>query len=351
MSFFSFLTKSIAYGIVAAAILLFLLPELRSGNDATYDIFADSGVRPQPVSYASAVNKAAPAVVNIYSATIETSTVYGYRQVQSVGLELGAGVIMDERGYVLTADHVIENASQIYVVLQNGDEYVATIVGRDKMTDLALLQIDAQNLPVIPQNDALETFVGDVVLAIGNPQNLGQTITQGIVSAVGRNGLSTNSYRNFVQTDAAINKGNSGGALINSNGDLVGISSASYTEIARNNKIQGIFFAIPYKLAKKVMKQLIENGRVIRGYLGIVAKSRTTYEGGFIITEVPPRTPAYEAGLQVNDFVYQIDDIAVNSIPQALDIVAETRPGSIRQFYVKRDGQNIVVPVTIGEVN
>lgn len=349
LSFISFIVRSASYGIVIAVLLLFFLPQLRSNTSlASYNIFDADAVSDKPISYVKAVNRAAPAVVNIYSESFSTSPRYG--SAPSTHLKLGSGVIMDERGYILTADHVISNADHIFAQLQSGERLEATIVGRDPITDLAVLQVNAPNLPVIPRNDDITPFVGDIVLAIGNPHNLGQTITQGIVSAVGRSGLSNTNYREFLQTDAAINPGNSGGALVNSNGELVGINSASFNRLSRTRDIQGIFFAVPYRLASKIMNQLIENGRVIRGYLGIESMPKTTNDRGFYIDNVTPGSPASKAGLKINDFVYQINDVAISSVSQALDMIAETPPNVVLQFHLIRKDKQIVVPVTIGEL-
>ena len=177
-------------------------------------------------------------------------------------------MIMSPDGYILTNYHVINNADQILVILTDGRRFFdVQLIGFDTITDLALLKINANHLPVIPVNDNYTTNVGDLVLAIGNPLNLGQTITQGIISATGKQKITDSPYNNLLQMDAAINVGNSGGALVNSNGDLVGITSAQF-KTRENLNIQGIFFAVPYTLAKEVMGKLIRHGRVVRGYLG-----------------------------------------------------------------------------------
>ncbi len=256
---------------------------------------------------------------------------------------------MDSNGYLLTNYHVIQNAVLIEVWLQNGQQYHAELIGYDIYTDLAVLKVNASNLPVIPQNKAMQSLAGDVVLAIGNPYNLGQTVTQGIVSAIGRHGLSNTSYLEFLQMDAAINKGNSGGALVNTNGELVGINSIQFNELNPQLDVQGIFFAVPYQLAYKIMQKIIEHGRVVRGWLGIVARQVPQNTKGFVITAIDPNSPAYTAGLQVGDVVYQIGDIAVESITQALDIVAETTPDTTLMFKVFRKNKALDIPVTILE--
>ena len=346
-SLLKYIINSASYGIVIAVILLLTVPQLRSYNSQFWQIFNDNSRRAAPLSYAYAVNAASPAVVNIYSEAIEKNPIY-YRSARKV-TRLGSGVIMTSDGYLLTNYHVVQNADLIKVLLQNGLNYPADLIGYDIITDLAVLKVNANNLPVIPQKPNLTSAVGDVVLAIGNPFNLGQTVTQGIISATGRNGLSSTNYLEFLQMDAAINKGNSGGALVNTNGELVGINSREFTEANSQLKIQGIFFAVPYKLAAKVMQQIIENGRVVRGWLGIISNSYATDLKGFVIEKVSPNSPALRAGLQPNDVIVQIGDTPIQSITQALDIVAETKPNTTLIFKLYRNKKLLDVPVTIGE--
>ena len=215
------------------------------------------------MSYAKAVRRAAPAVVNVYT----RSTLVDPRSLRPRTIErqeLGSGVVMSSQGYILTNYHVVYGADHIEVALQDGRWLEAVLIGQDELTDLAVLYVQAENLPVIPQQAELEPQVGDVVLAIGNPLNLGQTITQGIISANGNTGLSSRGYIDFMRMDAAINRGNSGGALVNTNGTLVGINAAAFQ--MENQDIQGIFFAIPHRLAVNVMQKLIKHGRVTRSH-------------------------------------------------------------------------------------
>ncbi|WP_371376713.1 trypsin-like peptidase domain-containing protein [Thalassotalea aquiviva] len=348
ISLLSYILRACSYGVLTAVVLLILIPDLRNGNDVSFDIFSPSTKKTPPISYASAIAKAAPAVVNIYSETIESSPRYRNTQIQRV--KLGSGVIMDSRGYILTNYHVVLNAEQITVVLQDSTLLSAELIGKDLLTDLAVLKVQAQNLPTIPVEEGLTPLVGDVVLAIGNPLNLGQTVTQGIISATGRNSLSSSSYREFLQMDAAINDGNSGGALVNSNGDLVGITTAQFKRSNPQLNIQGIFFAIPYKLAASVMEQLIRNGRVIRGWLGIVSQRYNVQLKGLVIDSLTEQSPAEKAGLLAGDVIYQIDNINIESINHALDIIAETAPGSTLDFGVIRQNQRIMIPVKIEEL-
>lgn len=345
-SVLKYIISSISYGVLFAVALLLLVPEL---NDNTFirQLLNKEAITPQPLSYAKAVSLASPAVVNIYSEDIQSSPSYGHRAIKAT--RLGSGVIMDSRGYILTNMHVIQDADLIKVLLQSGREYPAELIGFDRVTDLAVLKVDKTNLPVIPQNHHQQSLVGDIVLAIGNPLNLGQTVTQGIISATGRGGLSNTNYLNFLQMDAAINDGNSGGALINSNGVLVGINSRKFTQSNPQQNIQGIFFAVPYQLAAKVMHQLIENGMVIRGWLGISAERYLSDVKGFLVESVAPNSPAFKGGIQVGDVIYQIGGQAISSITQALDIVAETRPNTPLIFKLYRQGKSVETTVSIAE--
>lgn len=262
------LLRSTLIGLLTAAILLIAVPSIRP---IFIEHLLNGDFLNAPFSYNTAVRRAAPAVVNVYSSTMGSFSQEG-RELTS----LGAGVIMDGRGYILTNQHVINNADQIIVALQNGDLYEGSLVGSDPLTDLAVLKIDADKLPTIPINSKRISHVGDVVLAIGNPFNIGQTITQGIISATGRVGLSPTRYQNFLQTDASINEGNSGGALINTEGELVGINTMTFDSGTYNGyrpSAEGLGFAIPTELAVKIMNKLIRDGRVIRGFIGITAKN------------------------------------------------------------------------------
>ncbi|WP_371188068.1 trypsin-like peptidase domain-containing protein [Thalassotalea maritima] len=342
----SYVLRAIFYGLLTAIVLLMLVPELRDGNNLSLNIFKANNDKPKPLSFAPAVARAAPAVVNIYS---ETETGNYYQGSARTYVKLGSGVIMDSKGYILTNNHVVINANLITVVLQDNTRLTAELIGSDELTDLAVLKVVADNLPVMPIDDNLTPLVGDVVLAIGNPLNIGQTVTQGVISATGRNGLSSTSYREFLQMDAAINDGNSGGALVNSNGDLVGITSAQFKRRNPQTNIQGIFFAVPYKLATKVMQALIENGQVIRGWLGVTSDRYDFRLNGFVIGNITKDGPADIAGLQTNDVVHMIGGQKIQSINHALDIIAETNPGAQLEFILYRNNQRLTLPVVIGE--
>mgnify|MGYP002017463901 FL=1 len=338
--------------MLLAIVLLLLIPGLVPGLNNTSlatSLFKGGQAQQAPLSFAKAVSIASPAVVNIYSEQIEVNPQYGRKARKST--RLGSGVIMNTQGYILTNLHVIRQADLIQVLLQSGQIYPAELIGFDHYTDLAVLKVNAINLPVIPQRKEQVSLVGDIVLAIGNPLNLGQTVTQGIISATGRNGLSNTSYLEFLQMDAAINEGNSGGALINSNGTLVGINSRKFTQSNPQLTIQGIFFAVPYQLASKVMRQIIENGKVVRGWLGI---STTNYHGelnGFIVETIMNNSPAQAAGIEVGDVVYQIDSTPIKTVAAALDIIAETHPNTELTFKIYRQGNAIETKVKIIELS
>lgn len=251
---------------------------------------------------------------------------------------------------------------EIIVALQDGRVFSAELVGTDQLTDLAVLYIESDNLPVIPQDPERLPDVGDVVLAIGNPYNVGQTITQGIISATGRIGLSSmgpdsNGRQDLLQTDAAINEGNSGGALVNARGDLVGINTAAY-HLNGNQESYGISFAIPYKLAKRIMDELIANGRVIRGYLGIssveinpiVARMMNLGDlRGLVVESLDPNGPATKGGLRRGDVLLKINGEAISGVRAAMDKIVESRPGTKLTISVIRDGKPLEVEVTIEE--
>jgi serine protease DegS len=341
-----YIVRPASYGVMIAVVLLLLIPEWRTN---TLQVLENSTAPQQPFSYAKAVSTASPSVVNIYSEEITSSPTYGSQARRPT--RLGSGVIMDAAGYILTNYHVVKDADLITVLLQDGQLFQAEVIGFDNETDLAVLKVETTNLPVIPQRANLKSLAGDVVLAIGNPFNLGQTVTQGVISATGRSGLSVINYLELLQMDAAINDGNSGGALINTNGELVGINSQKYSSsnTSANTNIQGIFFAVPYSLANKVMRKIIANGRVIRGYLGVTIHTIQGTIKGFTIGSVNKNSPAQIAGLKANDIVYQINEITITSFTHALDIVAETPPGTTLSFKIIREKQQLELPVTIVE--
>ncbi len=282
-------------------------------------------------SLAPVLEKVTPAVVNIHSTTRQKinnrsqsfySWYYGLPNIpqERVTQSLGSGVIVDAKnGYILTNNHVIENADDIQVSLQDGRSFTAKLIGTDEGTDVAVIQIEANNLTELHLVKSEEMRVGDFVVAVGNPFGLGQTVTSGIVSALGRTNLKGMGYQNFIQTDASINPGNSGGALINLRGGLVGINTAIYSPSGGN---VGIGFAIPSSLAKRIMNQLIQFGQVRRGSIGVEVQDITAnlarafnleQNSGVIITNVEPDSPADNARLQAGDIIIQLNDKAVNN--------------------------------------
>lgn len=258
---------------------------------------------------------------------------------------LGSGVIVSEKGYVLTNHHVIQGADQIEVGLADGRRAKAALVGSDPETDLAVLKISLSKLPVIAFGRPADARVGDTVLAIGNPFGVGQTVTQGIISALGRTRLGINTYENFIQTDAAINPGNSGGALVDTQGHLLGINTAIYTRSGGN---QGIGFAIPADTARTVMEALVTKGKVSRGYIGV--EPRDAPEGdGSLIAGVLRNGPADQAGIQPGDIVVAVNDRNVRNMTELMQTVAAISPGSQAKFKLQRQGKTAEVLVKIAE--
>ena len=303
-------------------------------------------------SFRAAVAKAGPSVVNIYTRRAPRGGpsplyryFYGEEPPESPEMSLGSGVIVSERGYVLTNNHVIEGADQIAIVFADGQAVQAKVVGADPETDLAVLLTDLKNPKPIAFAAKDSAQVGDVVLAIGNPFGVGQTVTQGIVSALGRDRLGINTFEDFIQTDAAINPGNSGGALVDIQGNLVGINSAIFS---KSGGSQGIGFAIPADLALSVMKQIVETGRVVRGWLGV--DIREAKDRGAFIGAIQPRGPAARAGLRAGDLVVGANGAAIADAAGVLKVVAATRPGEALSLVVVRTpGQQIELKIVVGE--
>jgi S1-C subfamily serine protease len=307
-------------------------------------------------SYADAVRRAAPAVVNVYAARIVTERLprnilqdpfgeLGPRYRQRLEQSLGSGVIVDASGQVVTNHHVIANAAAIRVQLADGREADAKVIGRDPDTDLALLRIDLRDLPAIELGRSSALRVGDIVLAIGNPLGLSATVTQGIVSATGRGQLGVAVFENFIQTDAPINVGNSGGALINTRGELVGINTAI---IARNLGVEGIGFAIPVDLVRGVVGELVARGRVVRGWVGFdianiddaTARAAGLARGGVVIVKLYQGSPAQQAGLQPGDLVTRIGGRVPTSAQEVQVRIAASQPGTALLIGVQRGTQS-----------
>ncbi|MBE2893999.1 outer membrane-stress sensor serine endopeptidase DegS [Spirabiliibacterium falconis] len=341
--------QAIVVGLCAAAIVLLALPILEK-RDWTFGYQKNT-----IVSYAQAVHIAAPAVVNVYNQSLQNRTLEQHSSDQLRVNNLGSGVIMRKNGYILTNRHVIENADQIVVALQNGQIFEAHLIGSDTLTDLAVLKIEADNLPTIPQNSQRQLRVGDVALAIGNPYNLGQSVSQGIISALGRSALGEIGRQNFIQTDASINRGNSGGALINTAGELVGINTLTLGK-DQNEIAEGLSFAIPVSIANTILDKIIKDGRVIRGFFGV--ESQIFYNNneqigldkqGVLVTAVTPNGPAARAGILPGDLIKQFDQQTVNSPTELMQKIAEMKPGSRVSVEIERLGNVIDVPVTIAE--
>lgn len=344
-----FLGQSIIVGLAAAFVVVLFrpdwLPTSVSGS-------ASGG----SASYANAVERSAPAVANIYTRRVETSAnarqPLGRSRVNTV---LGSAVVIDPEGYLVTNYHVIAEASQVRVQLADGRIARPRLVGFDRETDLAVLKVDVGTLPAIALGRSDQVRIGDVVLAIGNPYGLTKTVTQGIVSATGRGLLGLATFENFIQTDAAINQGNSGGALINTEGELVGINTAV---LAQDMATEGISFAIPVNLVRGVVEEIKDHGRVIRGYLGLAPADLTNADfatlglspgTGIFLIDVFEGGPAASAGLRQNDVLLSVNDVPIRTSQQALLIVASLRPGDQVNVVVWRNGQTFGTTVIAGE--
>jgi serine protease DegQ len=319
-------------------------------------------------SYSDAVRRAAPAVVSIFTSKDVKVPQHPFfndplfrRFFGDGGGEeprrasgLGSGVIVSARGYILTNDHVVEAADEIEVGLADGKKLRAKVIGTDQETDLAVLQVDGADLPAITFGQAENAKVGDVVLAIGNPFGVGQTVTMGIVSALGRSGLQINTYENFIQTDAAINPGNSGGALTDAAGNLIGINTAIYS---RTGGSLGIGFAIPVSTARQVMEQIVTTGSVTRGWIGVEAQEITlelaesfglASTTGVLIAGVLKGSPADRGGVKPGDILLSIDAKPVTDPTAMLNIVAGLTPGKAAAVSVRRDQKKIDLQVEAG---
>lgn len=311
-------------------------------------------------SYSHAVKTTSPSVVNIYTAKVVAQRrprlfndplfkhFFGdnNHSIPRKRLEtsLGSGVIISDQGHIITNNHVIDGAVEIQVALKDGRHFQARVIGSDPESDIAILHILADDLPAITLGQSETIEIGDVVLAIGNPFGVGQTVTMGIISATGRNQLGLSTFENFIQTDAAINPGNSGGALVNSFGHLIGINTAIYS---RSGGSQGIGFAIPIDNAKDIAEQIIENGHVVRGWIGIEIQNITTdlaesfgltSTRGVIIAGVLNNGPAGSAGLKPGDILLTVNDSNVINGKQAINLISRVKPGSAVKLQVQRNG-------------
>ena len=321
-------------------------------------------------SLSDAAKRAMPAVVNVYT-TKETKIprhpfmddpvfrhFFGERFDAETrkSTNLGSGVIVSEEGYILTNSHVVEAADEIEIALADTRRAKARVIGTDPDTDLAVLKIDIPKLPAILFGQSDQARVGDVVLAIGNPFGVGQTVTAGIISAVGRSQLGINTFENFIQTDAAINPGNSGGALVDSTGQLLGINTAIYSRTPGGASL-GIGFAIPASTAKQVLEQIMQNGQVTRGWIGVGVQDMTRELSesfklpeirGALITEVFRGTPADKAGIKLGDILIAVEGKPVTDSSSMLNLVAALNPGKQATLKVVRSQQETEVKVIVG---
>ena len=318
------------------------------------------------VSYSAAVKVAAPAVVNIFTTQkvkqnhpllndpafreFFGNQIPEQNQNQNEN-SLGSGVIVRPDGYILTNNHVIAQADQIVVALQDGRRAEATVIGTDPDTDLAVIKIELKKLPVLPFKLS-GNEVGDVVLAIGNPFGVGQTVTQGIISATGRSDLGINTYEDFIQTDAAINPGNSGGALIDVAGNLIGVNTAIFSQSGGS---LGIGFAIPAKICQQILNSILKDGRVIRGWMGISLVPPTQADvlqprqPGVVVADVLKKGPAAEAGIKVGDRIVKVNNEDITSTSHLINYVALQAPNTDIQVEVIRGEQTVNLTVKVGE--
>lgn len=330
------------------------------------------------VSFAPIVKRTMPAVVNISSSKVVRSQQQGsgmfddpfFRQFFGGRMpqqdrprsqretSLGSGVVVSPDGYIITNNHVIDGATDVKVSFYDKSEYPAKVVGADKAADIAVLKVNRSGLTALPFADSAKAQVGDVVLAMGEPFGLRGTVTMGIISAMGRGGLGIERFEDFIQTDAAINQGNSGGALIDSHGDLVGINTAILSGETGGN--QGIGFAIPANLARNEMDQIMKHGKVTRGFMGILPQELTPElakqfnvpnDHGVAIAQVEPNSPAEKAGLKVGDVITGINGTSISDVNEFRLQVAGFAPGTTIHLKIARNGQNMDMPVTLGELN
>ncbi|MDD1789661.1 Do family serine endopeptidase [Burkholderia gladioli] len=329
------------------------------------------GGAPAPASYADAAQKAMPAVVNVFSSKDGSlppdprakDPLFRYffgdrnprRQQEEPASNLGSGVIVSPEGYILTNQHVVDGADQIEVALADGRTSTAKVIGNDPETDLAVLKINMTNLPTITLGRSDQARVGDVVLAIGNPFGVGQTVTMGIISALGRNHLGINTFENFIQTDAPINPGNSGGALVDVSGNLLGINTAIYS---RSGGSLGIGFAIPVSTARTVLESIITTGAVTRGWIGVEPQDLTPeiadsfglqQKSGAIVAGVLQGGPADKAGIKPGDILTTVNNEPITDTTRLLNVVAQIKPGTPTQVEVVRKTRTFTVTVVIGK--
>ena len=358
LSTLKFIVQSIVAGLAIGFLIVYFKPEIIKDKDS---ITTTVPTMVAPTSYAAAVTKISPSVVSIYAQSeVVRNTRISPELQKFMGLSslvpqsvtqqyLGSGVVMTSDGYIVTNYHVIKNATQIIVSLWDNSLLEAKIIGSDSVTDIAVLRIEALNLKPATFADSDMTQTGDIVMAVGNPYGLSQSVSLGIVSAKGRSGLDVSTIENFIQTDAAINEGNSGGALINANGDVVGISTATFNE----NGAQGINFAIPSNATKLIMQQILKDGKVFRGWLGVYLYTPQLFfrsrilqpQEGVMIYGVYPTFPAIDAGLKHNDIITHINDIKILDQRHYRELIAQSRPGETLEIRGFSQGEVFVKQV------
>lgn len=353
-----FLLKSVIAGLALAFVLVFLWPSLRDSLNPQ-PISAGQTPPAAPASYADAVDQAAPSVVSIYTLRVERQEINPQLQrilrrqyLARARQDMGSGVLVSEDGYILTNNHVISEVQNIQVGLWDGRFAPAQVVGSDPATDLAVLKIDLDGLPAAPLATEAVVRVGDVVLAIGNALGLSHTVTMGIVSATGRNDLRSVLFEDFIQTDAAINAGNSGGALVNASGEVIGINTRN---LSGSMGGQNIGFAIPIALASQVMGQIIEYGSVRRGWLGALfsdvpfsqQSDGSAIRQGIQVGQVAPSGPAWFAGVREGDVLLSMDGRAIDDARAFLLEIAQREPGEQVELEVLRDGQQFATYATL----
>ena len=370
--------QTVTVCIAVVFVMRFFYPQLslnqllgNKDSPTAYHQTSDSPSIVRQNSYSQAVKKAMPAVVNIF--TSKKAVPNPHQQYLEDPLfkhffgdqlndsdsaaesSLGSGVIVSGTGLILTNDHVVASADEIEIAMADGRKMSAKVVGTDPETDLAVIKVNAKNLPAITFASSEKLDIGDIVLAIGNPFGVGQTVTQGIISALGRNHLGINTFENFIQTDASINPGNSGGALINTEGNLVGINSAIYS---RTGGSMGIGFAIPANLAQQVMQQIITDGSVTRGWIGIEAQDITPgiaasfklhLNHGALIAGVLRGSPAEKAGLKAGDILLAIGNQEVTDSSSMLNLISVLKPKKQVQLKIVRASREMDIAVLVGK--
>jgi serine protease DegQ len=368
--FWLIFTQTVTISLAIVFVLRIFYPELLAPRQHLVEI-KQAAVQPEAStsgSYRLAAKRAMPSVVNIFTSKQPAKNVdprlsdpvfrhfFGEQddEPQQQETSLGSGVIVSSQGLILTNHHVVEAADEIEVALADGRTLPAKVVGTDPDTDLAVIKVNAKNLPAITFGRSDQLSVGDIVLAIGNPFGVGQTVTQGIVSALGRNHLGINTFENFIQTDAPINPGNSGGALVDIGGHLIGINSAIYS---RSGGSMGIGFAIPVSLAQQVMEQIVRQGSVTRGWIGVEAQDitpelaesfRLKEARGALIAGILRGGPADKAGVRPGDILLEIDERQVLDTSSMLTLISALKPNSKATLKVVRDGVKKTLTVTIG---